>query len=173
MENKSIDLYQCAWKHYAVLAEIGASTFYETFRPHNTEEDMQQYLATTYTPELVKANLNKAGIHYFLGYLGGLDQGYVKLIENPVGLNLTGKVMELEKIYLRATAQGSGLATALMQLAIEKSRALGFEKLYLGVWQENERALAFYKKMGFEVFDTRKFQLGTRLCEDYLLYIRL
>jgi len=173
MENKSMSILPCVWKHYAVLAEIGATTFYDTFRPHNTEDDMQQYLAATYTPDLVKANLSKEGIHYFLGYLNGSDQGYVKLIENPIGLNLTGRVMELEKIYLRATAQGSGLATALMQLAMEKSRSLGFEKLYLGVWQENERALAFYKKMGFEVFDTRKFQLGGRLCEDYLLYIRL
>jgi ribosomal protein S18 acetylase RimI-like enzyme len=173
MENKSISIYQCSWKHYAALAEIGASTFYETFRPHNAEEDMQLYLASNYSLDKIKVNLSNSSIHYFLGYVEGIDQGYVKLVENPKGLSLQGKIIELEKIYLRPIAQGSGLAKQLMELAIEKSRELDFELLYLGVWQENARALSFYKKMGFEIFDTRKFQLGSRLCEDYLLYIRL
>lgn len=173
MENKVINIYECTWKHCAVLAEIGATTFYDTFRPFNSEEDMQSYLKANYTQEKIKSNLSKSGIHYLLGYLANEDQGYVKLIENPTGLNLEGKVMELEKIYLRPSAQGSGLAKQLMELVFEKSRCLGFDTLYLGVWQENVRALSFYKKMGFEIFDTRKFQLGSRLCEDYLLYIRL
>lgn len=161
------------WKHHAVLADIGAHTFYETFRPHNTEEDMQMYISLAYSISAIKQNLSKTNVHYFLGYLGNQDAGYVKLIENPKDIKLEGRVMELEKIYLRKAFQGSGLATSLMNLAIEKSKELGFEKLYLGVWQENERAITFYKKMGFEVFDTRKFQLGSRWCEDYLMYIRL
>lgn len=157
-------------KHYAVLAHIGATTFYDTFRPHNTEEDMQQYLAANYAQEKIKHNLGTTGIHYLLGYGQNGDQGYVKLIENPSGINLPGKLIELEKIYLRQEAQGSGLASLLMNKAIELSKSMGFEKIYLGVWQENERALAFYKKMGFEIFDTRKFKLGERWCEDYLLF---
>lgn len=171
MEN--LKVFNGNWKHHAVLADIGAQTFYETFRPHNTEEDMQKYISMAYSIAAIKQNLSKTQVHYFLGYLGNQDAGYVKLIENPKDIKLDGRVMELEKIYLRRAFQGSGLATSLMNLAIEKSKELGFEKLYLGVWQENERAIAFYKKMGFEVFDTRKFQLGSRWCEDYLMYIRL
>lgn len=163
----------CKWKHHAALAELGASTFYETFRPHNSEEDMQAYLANTYTPALVQANLKKNGVHYFLGYDNLGDQGYIKLIENPEGINLEGKIMELEKIYVRSSAQGSGLAKLLMEQAISLSKQLGFNYLYLGVWQENTRALAFYKKFGFKIFDTRKFQLGSRWCEDYLLSLKL
>jgi ribosomal protein S18 acetylase RimI-like enzyme len=163
----------CKWKHHAALAELGASTFYETFRPHNSEEDMQAYLANTYTPALVQANLKKSGIHYFLGYDNLVDQGYIKLIENPEGINLEGKIMELEKIYVRSSAQGSGLAKLLMEQATSLSKQLGFDYLYLGVWQENTRAIAFYKKFGFEIFDTRKFQLGSHWCEDYLLSLKL
>lgn len=163
----------CKWKHHAALAELGASTFYETFRPHNSEEDMQAYLANTYTPALVQANLKKNGVHYFLGYDNLGDHGYIKLIENPEGINLEGKIMELEKIYVRSSAQGAGLAKLLMEQAISLSKQLGFNYLYLGVWQENTRALAFYKKFGFKIFDTRKFQLGSRWCEDYLLSLKL
>ena len=171
MEN--LQVISCQWKHYAVLADIGAQTFYETFRPHNTEEDMQKYISMAYNTAAIKQNLLKEKVHYFLGYLNHQDAGYVKLIENPKDIKLEGRIMELEKIYLRKGFHGSGLAASLMNLAFEKSKDRGFEKLYLGVWQENERAIAFYKKMGFEVFDTRKFQLGSRWCEDYLMYIRL
>lgn len=166
-------IISCKWKHHAALAELGASTFYETFRPHNTEEDMQAYLASTYTPALVQANLKKRGVHYFIGYDENKEQGYIKLIENPEGINLQGKIMELEKIYVRSSAQGSGLAKLLMEQAILLSKQLGFTQIYLGVWQENSRALAFYKKMGFQIFDTRKFLLGSRWCEDYLLSLKL
>lgn len=163
----------CKWKHHAALAELGAGTFYETFRPHNSEEDMQAYLANTYTPALVQGNLKKSGVHYFLGYDELGDQGYIKLIENPVGIKLEGKIMELEKIYVRTSAQGSGLAKLLMEQAAMHSKQLSFNYIYLGVWQENARALAFYKKLGFEIFDTRKFLLGSRSCDDYLLSLKL
>jgi ribosomal protein S18 acetylase RimI-like enzyme len=81
--------------------------------------------------------------------------------------------MELEKIYVRSSAQGPGLAKLLMEQATTLSKQLGFDYLYLGVWQENTRAIAFYKKNGFEIFDTRKFQLGSHWCEDYLLSLKL
>jgi ribosomal protein S18 acetylase RimI-like enzyme len=166
-------IISCQWKHHAALAELGASTFYETFRPHNSEEDMQTYISNTYTPSLVQANLKKIGVHYFLGYDENSDQGYIKLIENPRGIKLDGNIMELEKIYVRSSSHGSGLAKLLMEQAILRSKQLGFVYLYLGVWQENYRALSFYKKNGFEIFDTRKFQLGNRWCEDYLLSLKL
>jgi ribosomal protein S18 acetylase RimI-like enzyme len=56
-----------------------------------------------------------------------------------------------------------------MQYAIDYSRTVHFETLFLGVWKENERAVNFYRKTGFEVFDTRLFQLGSRMCEDYMM----
>ena len=60
-----------------------------------------------------------------------------------------------------------------MQQAIAHSQENGFDTLFLGVWQENERAVSFYKKVGFEVFETRQFQLGERLCDDYMMKLKL
>ena len=168
-EISSIKLVQCQWKHHALLAEIGGSTFYETFRADNTEEDMQAYIAKTYNLKQVIANLNEPNIHYYVAY--GLNQnlGYIKLIENIKAEGLSGKVMELEKIYVRKEAHGSLVASVLMQQAIDLAKEKGNDYLFLGVWQENERALAFYKKFGFDIFNTRTFKLGERICEDFLL----
>ena len=86
---------------------------------------------------------------------------------------LEGKTIELEKIYLRKEAHGSGMAKVLMDAAIQLARTEKANNLYLGVWQENERALAFYKKSGFEIYNTRQFKLGARVCEDFLLRLRI
>ena len=95
--------------------------------------------------------------------------GYIKLLENAKADGLNGKVMELEKIYVRKEAHGSKIASLLMQQAIDLAKEKGYDYLFLGVWQDNERALSFYKKFGFEIFNTRQFKLGERICDDYLL----
>ena len=60
-----------------------------------------------------------------------------------------------------------------MQHVIKYSKQNEFETLFLGVWQENKRAVSFYKKVGFEIFDTRQFKLGQRICEDFMMKLNL
>lgn len=161
------------WKHYAVLAELGASTFYETFSEFHSAEDMDQYLTKTYALKQMELNTKTPGIHYFLAYGNGNELGYIKLIENIQMPELVGSTIELEKIYIRKEALGSGLGEVLMNTAIQKATQLGFQNLYLGVWQENLRALAFYKKCGFAIFGKRNFKLGETICDDFLLVKQL
>jgi ribosomal protein S18 acetylase RimI-like enzyme len=166
----SIKIVRCIWKHHALLAEIGGSTFYETFANDNSEADMQAYIDKTYNLKQVAENLLNTTIIYFVAYGLNQDLGYIKLIENVNAAGLNGKVMELEKIYVRKEAHGSQVASMLMQQSIDLAKEKGYEHLFLGVWQDNERALAFYKKFGFEIFNTRQFKLGERTCDDYLLH---
>ncbi|MDP3927481.1 MAG: GNAT family N-acetyltransferase [Bacteroidota bacterium] len=166
-------MVSCSWKHHAALAEIGASTFYETFAADNTEEDMQAYIGKTYAPKQIALNLAEPNIHYYLIYQGTEVMGYIKTIVQFEVEKLEGKTLELEKIYLRKEAHGSGMAKVLMDAAIQLARTEKANNLYLGVWQENERALAFYKKSGFEIYNTRQFKLGARVCEDFLLRLRI
>lgn len=157
----------------AVLAKLGADTFYHTFRPHNTEEDMQAYITKAYASEVILQNLANADIAYYLCYYDSKAIGYIKLLHNATYGVLQQQCIELEKIYILHTYFGTPTATLLMQQAIAHAKQAGFKTLFLGVWQENERAVAFYKKMGFEVFDTRQFKLGSRLCEDFMMKLEL
>lgn len=163
----------CSWKHQALLAELGASTFYETYADQNSEEDMRSYIAKTYSLTAIENNLAESAVSYFVAYVNEKDLGYVKLQEVEAIDGLNGKTIELEKIYVRKEAQGSQVAKMLMDTAIAYGKSKGNKFLYLGVWQENYRALAFYKKIGFEQFGTRQFQLGERICDDFLLKLEL
>ncbi len=156
-----------------VLAKIGGDTFYETFRPYNTEEDIVEYINKAYAVNVIANNLINLNTVYFLCYDKEKVVGYIKLIKHAQVDGINGEAVELEKIYVKALYFGTGAGNELMQQAIKYSKQHGFETLFLGVWQENERAVNFYKKTGFIIFDTRQFKLGQRLCEDYMLKLIL
>ncbi len=160
-------------KHAEILSKIGGDTFYETFRPYNTESDILQYIKKAYAIDVIEHNLINPNIAYYLCYDDEQVIGYIKLIHDATYKGLSEKCIELEKIYILGSYFGSGAGKLLMQKAIQHSRENGFESLFLGVWQENERAINFYKKVGFEVFETRQFQLGESLCDDYMMKLKL
>lgn len=163
----------CTQKHRAVLTEIGATTFYDSYRHENTEADMQAYIANTYTIEKLAQNLSNSNIVYFLAYNHLGDVGYIKLLLKQTNPKLQGKNAEIEKIYVRQVFHGKGAAQQLMQFAIDYCKQQNYKNMYLGVWQENHKALKFYSKIGFKTFDTRTFQLGERLCDDFMLNLEL
>jgi ribosomal protein S18 acetylase RimI-like enzyme len=157
----------------ALLAKLGSETFYETFSQYHTEEDMRLYLKKAYNEEQITANLLNPAIHYAILMDNDEEIGYVKLLLDANNPKLESKQIELEKIYVLKAKIGSGAGRKLMEYAIEYSIQHGFNVLFLGVWEENTRAVNFYKTAGFEIFDTRTFQLGETLCDDFLMKLEL
>jgi diamine N-acetyltransferase len=156
------------------LAELCAKTFYDTFRPFHSEEDMQQYIKKAYSVELISENLLNETIQYFIAFDEDKPIGYLKLIKDATHEKLASeKNIELEKIYVLKEYLDKKVGKELMLQAINFSKQKNFETLFLGVWQENHRAVNFYKNFGFEIFTTRTFQLGETLCDDFLMKILL
>jgi predicted N-acetyltransferase YhbS len=77
--------------------------------------------------------------------------------------------VEIYRFYVDASAHGSGVAQGLMAEALAAARDLGGRRVWLGVWERNERARAFYKKGGFQDVGTQIFQLGTDHQTDRVL----
>jgi ribosomal protein S18 acetylase RimI-like enzyme len=57
----------------------------------------------------------------------------------------------------------------LFDKALQIAQSYSKTYLWLGVWEENTKAIAFYKKNGFVVFDTHIFRLGEEVQTDYLM----
>lgn len=134
---------------------------------------MQAYISKSYNEELILHNLGNNDIHYAIAESEGDVIGYIKLLLHAGHPKLTGRSIELEKIYVVRSQLGSGAGHLLMQYAVDFSRKQQFDTLFLGVWKENERAVHFYQKSGFVTFDTRLFPLGSRVCEDYIMKLKL
>jgi ribosomal protein S18 acetylase RimI-like enzyme len=96
--------------------------------------------------------------------------GYAKLRNDRTYDKLKGKrSLEMERIYVLKKFQDQKIGKALMDESLSISKQGKYEVIWLGVNQENIKAIDFYKKYGFEVFGTKKFILGTAVDEDFLM----
>ena len=65
--------------------------------------------------------------------------------------------LEIERIYVIKEFHGKNIGQLLCDKAIEVATQKGAEYVWLGVWEENPRAINFYKKNGFVEFDKHIF----------------
>jgi diamine N-acetyltransferase len=163
----------------SALSRLGATTFLETFAGENTPEDMAAYLASAFTPERQAAEITDPASTLLLAE--HLDEssdtelvGYVHLVSGPAPEAVRGPVpLEIKRLYVARAWHGQGVGHELMDSAIEAARSHGARTLWLGVWERNPRALAFYGKYGFERVGEQAFVLGTDAQTDWLLARRV
>jgi ribosomal protein S18 acetylase RimI-like enzyme len=145
----------------ALLAELGARTFSDTFAADNTPENMAAYLASAFSPEQQAAELADPQCLFQIAEINRVAVGYAMLRSGNVLADVTGdKPIELVRLYVSKDSLGSGVGAALMKACITESSRQGHRTLWLGVWEHNHRALAFYRKWNFHEIGTHVFQLG-------------
>jgi len=160
------------------LSRVGAATFRDTFEGTNTPEDMARYLADAFTPERQAVEIaDPAGTVLLAEHHGEAGPeliGYAHLVSGPVPAAVRGAApLELKRLYVTRACQGKGVAQALMDAALEAARARGAQTLWLGVWERNPRAVAFYAKYGFVRVGQHTFVLGGDAQTDWLFARRL
>jgi diamine N-acetyltransferase len=143
------------------LLQFAARTYYETFSPANTPENMQAYMAHAFTLPQFKAELNDSRAVFLVAEIDGRLAGYAKLLADEAPECVAGEApVELVRFYIDQAWQGSGLASALMEECLREAKDRGCKTIYLGVWERNLRAQAFYRKWNFVTVGEHTFQMG-------------
>jgi ribosomal protein S18 acetylase RimI-like enzyme len=158
----------------ALLAELGASTFLETYESANTSENLAAYTAAAFGEAIQREELEDPDATVFFAEREGDVVGYVMLRERtpPASLGLDD-ALEIARFYARQRAVGIGVGAALMQRAIAEAAGRGKDAVWLAVWSRNERAIRFYESWGFHRSGTQPFLLGTDLQTDLVMVRRL
>ena len=146
----------------AKLAEFARRTFYETFVGTAPENDMELFLSKTYGEAQQLAELQDPGVITLIAEEGGAFAGFAQLRPGEGEL-------EVNRFYVDRSFQGRGLAQALMREAEAIAIAQGARRMWLGVWEKNHRALAFYAKCGFRDCGSHEFVVGTDVQTDRLM----
>lgn len=154
-----------------MLAALGARTFRDTFAADNTAPDMAAYLAQAFTVERMADELADAGSTFLLAVTIADDAiGYAKLRTGTNEPGVSGPApVELQRLYVDRSVMGGGVGAALMEACLAAAQTAGFGTLWLGVWEHNARALAFYRRWGFEVVGTHAFCLGADVQTDLIM----
>lgn len=157
-----------------ILAEIGKQTFSETFASANSESDMAAYLEKSFSMETLKSELmDPEALFYFVENAEQII-GYLKLNTGQAQTELKQKnALEIERIYVLKEFQRQKVGQLLFEKAIEVAKKKNVEFLWLGVWEENPKAIRFYEKNGFKAFDKHAFLLGTDEQTDILMKLEL
>ena len=152
------------------LAELAARTFNETFAANNRPEDMALHSADAYGESQQHAELNDPDVTTLLTEIEGQLAGFAQLRSGITPECVTGEdPMELWRFYIAQPWHGQGIAQALMQRVESEVRMRGARTLWLGVWERNERAKAFYRKNGFSDVGSHEYMLGTDAQTDRIM----
>lgn len=156
------------------LQKIGRATFYETFSAGNTEENMSAYLEEGFSIEKLTAELSDSYAEFYFAIHDKNIIGYLKLNVGPSQTELKDdKSLEIERIYVLKSFHGKNVGQLLYEKAIQIAKQKGVDYLWLGVWEENPRAIQFYKKNGFVEFDKHIFKLGNDEQTDIMMKLKL
>lgn len=156
------------------LQKIGRQTFYETFATGNTEENMTKYLDEEFSAKKLMTELNDNNAEFYFATLNGNVIGYLKLNFGQSQTELQDdKALEIERIYVLKDFHGKNVGQQLYDKAIEVAKEKKSDYVWLGVWEENPRAINFYKKNGFVEFDKHIFKLGNDEQTDIMMKLKL
>ena len=141
-----------------------------TFGPDNSQEDMDLYCQRNYSPAIQEAEIAEANMVTLLCEEAGLLIGFVQLRWEKAPLCVEAKdPAEIFRLYVVQPWHGKGIAKMLMDDAIMAATQRGSDVIWLGVWERNPRAIAFYKKIGFAEVGAHTFHLGSDPQRDIVM----
>lgn len=173
-EKSTLNIRRAVVSDASLLAELGAQTFSETFAADNNPEDMAVYLSSSFSPEQQAAELADPHYKCLIAEIKGSAVGYALLHAGvpPEGVSAERPV-ELVRFYVFREWHGRGVGEALMRACLDEARQADYRTMWLGVWEHNGRALAFYRKWKFQDAGAHIFQLGADRQTDRLMERRL
>ncbi len=156
------------------LQKIGRQTFYETFSARNTEENMANYLEKGFSTEKLTNELKNENSEFYFAIMDNKVIGYLKLNIGQAQTELQDDTaLEIERIYVLKEFYGKNVGQLLYNKALQIARQQQLNYIWLGVWEENHRAVNFYTKNGFVKFDTHIFKLGNEEQTDLMMKLQL
>ena len=152
------------------LATFAARAFAESFGADNRPGDVARFLAANYSRERQHRELTDPAWTTILAEDDQALVGFAQLCPGSTPASVTGSApLELARFYVDAVWHGRGVAQRLMAATIAAAVAGGARTLWLGVWEQNPRAIAFYEKCGFTDVGEKSFVLGTDVQHDRVM----
>jgi ribosomal protein S18 acetylase RimI-like enzyme len=155
----------------AALTALAERTFRDTFAAENTPADIAAHVAQSCSPAHQARELADPAFTTLVavGPVGELT-AFAQLRDGAAPASVTGPApVELLRFYVDSVHHGQGLAQQLMTAVLEAAARRGAATLWLGVWERNPRAQAFYRKYGFVDVGAHTFILGSDPQTDRLM----
>ncbi|MFV9831374.1 GNAT family N-acetyltransferase [Bacillus stercoris] len=166
----SVNIKKCSREDLQILQQLSIETFNDTFKDQNSPENMKAYLERAFNTKQLEKELSNMSSEFFFVYFDHEVAGYVKVnIDHAQSEEMGAESLEIERIYIKNNFQKHGLGKHLLNKAIEIALERNKKNIWLGVWEKNENAIAFYKKMGFVQAGAHSFYMGDEEQTDLIM----
>lgn len=166
----TLTLRACTQYDLTSLKEISIETFKDTFAAQNKVENVEAYLNRAYTDEQLTQELAQKDSQFFFVYDDEQLAGYIKVNVNAAqSEQMSDDSLEVERIYVRPDFKRRGIGKYMLEQAITIAKEKKKSQVWLGVWEKNMNALAFYQKMGFVQIDAHSFYMGDDEQTDFIM----
>ncbi len=170
LTKEGISVRTCNHKDVDALVALGIKTFRDTFDDYNSPRNMILYINETFTRKIIEHEMGQPGTVFFLAFDGRKAVGYAKMRSSHPPEDLgSHPALEIERLYAHRDYLGKRVGHLLMQTCLTHAKKKGIHTLWLGVWENNARAIAFYEKNGFKKFGAHTFMLGDDAQTDWLM----
>ncbi len=157
-----------------LLQDIGKRTFADTFSSDDNQQDMEQYLVQGFSLEKLRKELTNINSEFYFVEIENKAIGYLKVNKGDAQTEIRDeKALEIERIYVLKAYYGKRIGQVLYEKALEIAKRNHVDYMWLGVWEENFRAIRFYEKNGFIEFDKHVFKLGNKEEIDIMMKLKL
>lgn len=155
----------------SLLCVLGRKTFEETFKESNTPEDLALFLTENFTVEKLSIEIQETGSIFLIAFDADREVGFARLRENKMSQEKieVKNALEIERLYTVKTYIGKQVGRSLMEACFDLARVQQRDAVWLGVWEHNFRAIAFYEKFGFEKIGSHPFIVGKDVQKDLLM----
>ena len=155
------------------LQVVSKQTFYETFSPVNTEENMRKYIEEDLSEGRLRNEINNPGSEFYFAIHIDEIIGYLKLNTGDAQTEIKDlNAFEIERIYVLKEYLGKKVGQILFEKAVQVAKQKNADYIWLGVWENNPRAIRFYRKNGFVEFDQHIFKLGNDEQTDIMMKLK-
>lgn len=171
---EKIEIRRITTEEIDQLQNIGRQTFYETFSGANSTENMQAYLEEGFSLEKLEKELTNKDSEFYFATSGDQIIGYLKINFASAQTEIRDlHSLEIERIYVLQAFQGQRIGQMLYAKCLEIANLRNLKYVWLGVWNQNQKAIRFYEKNGFVAFDKHIFKLGDDEQTDLLMKLSL
>ncbi|WP_426063754.1 GNAT family N-acetyltransferase [Flavobacterium sp. DSP2-3-1] len=170
----TIEIRKSTVSDLETIQNISIHTFKETFAAVNTPENIANYVKENFNSEQLKNELNNDNSQFYVAYSNAEAVGYLKInFGDAQTESINENALEVQRIYVLQKFHGKNIGQLLLDKVKKIAKSSGVDSVWLGVWEENHRALRFYTKNGFVVFDKHVFIMGNDEQTDLLMQFGL
>ncbi|MFV8377953.1 GNAT family N-acetyltransferase [Flavobacterium sp. LB3R33] len=168
----TIEIIKAKVSDLEIIQKISIQTFIETFAAVNTPENIDNYVKNNLNTAQLTTELNNINSQFYLAYLNEEVVGYLKINFGEAQTEtINDNALEIQRIYVLQNFHGKNIGQLLLNEVKKIGQNINVDYIWLGVWEENHRALRFYTKNSFVVFDKHVFMMGNEKQTDLLMQL--